>query len=237
MSRLFAEHSMLTGNMMTIVAASPRTGFNSRRPSVPSPPSSRRLSAAFPATPASQRSLLSGQLSSDPLSSTSSPRRLLPPLSVPYAVAATRRVRASSLGNENVASINGGYKHLTSPGSPTGKKVMSVASAALAKARSRSAQKENDAMVYLDGPQIYTCAQCRTHLTSHDDIISKSFHGRRGELCAEPARLGSYLLASFLKLASRPVRVFSFLCPPFQIFSALRNILFDVFHIRSCLPV
>lgn len=39
---------------------------------------------------------------------------------------------------------------------------------------------ENDAMVYLDGPQIYSCVQCRTHLTSHDDVISKSFHGRHG---------------------------------------------------------
>lgn len=35
-------------------------------------------------------------------------------------------------------------------------------------------------MVYLDGPQVYTCGNCRTHLTSHDDIISKSFHGRHG---------------------------------------------------------
>eukprot|EP00815_Leptocylindrus_aporus_P008210 CAMPEP_0116052288 /NCGR_PEP_ID=MMETSP0322-20121206/1486_1 /TAXON_ID=163516 /ORGANISM="Leptocylindrus danicus var. apora, Strain B651" /LENGTH=190 /DNA_ID=CAMNT_0003535199 /DNA_START=194 /DNA_END=766 /DNA_ORIENTATION=- len=33
---------------------------------------------------------------------------------------------------------------------------------------------------YLDGPQVYSCCQCRTHLTSHDDIISKSFHGRHG---------------------------------------------------------
>jgi Yippee zinc-binding/DNA-binding /Mis18, centromere assembly len=49
-----------------------------------------------------------------------------------------------------------------------------------AKAQSRDAQKINDAMVYLDGPQVYTCAQCRTHLTSHDDIISKSFHGKHG---------------------------------------------------------
>lgn len=49
-----------------------------------------------------------------------------------------------------------------------------------AHARCRDAQKANDAMVYLDGPQVYTCAQCRTHLTSHDDIISKSFHGRHG---------------------------------------------------------
>lgn len=45
---------------------------------------------------------------------------------------------------------------------------------------SRRALLENDAMVYLDGPQVYTCANCRTHLTSHDDIISKSFHGRNG---------------------------------------------------------
>jgi len=48
------------------------------------------------------------------------------------------------------------------------------------RAQSRSARKLNDSMVYLDGPQIYTCAQCRTHLTSHDEIISKSFHGRHG---------------------------------------------------------
>jgi hypothetical protein len=51
-----------------------------------------------------------------------------------------------------------------------------------AKALSRRALMENDALVYLDGPMVYTCGQCRTHLTSHDDIISKSFHGRRGEL-------------------------------------------------------
>jgi hypothetical protein len=48
-------------------------------------------------------------------------------------------------------------------------------------ALSKKAQLENDSMVYLDGPQVYTCGQCRTHLTSHDDIISKSFHGRKGE--------------------------------------------------------
>lgn len=48
----------------------------------------------------------------------------------------------------------------------------------------KNARKENDAMVYLDGPRIYTCGECRTHLTSHDEIISKSFHGRHGE-CQE----------------------------------------------------
>jgi hypothetical protein len=48
------------------------------------------------------------------------------------------------------------------------------------KAKSKDALRVNDSMVYLDGPQVYTCAQCRTHMTSHDDIISKSFHGRHG---------------------------------------------------------
>jgi len=47
-------------------------------------------------------------------------------------------------------------------------------------ARALSAMKENDSMVYLDGPRIYACGECRTHLTSHDEIISKSFHGRHG---------------------------------------------------------
>lgn len=42
------------------------------------------------------------------------------------------------------------------------------------------AKRENDSMVYIDGPQVYACSNCRTHLTSHDDIISKSFHGRHG---------------------------------------------------------
>jgi len=49
------------------------------------------------------------------------------------------------------------------------------------RALSKKALQENDALVYLDGPQVYTCGNCRTHLTSHDDIISKSFHGRHGK--------------------------------------------------------
>ena len=43
------------------------------------------------------------------------------------------------------------------------------------------ARKENDSMVYLDGPRIYTCGECRTHLMSHDEVISKSYHGRHAE--------------------------------------------------------
>lgn len=52
--------------------------------------------------------------------------------------------------------------------------------AVVAKEKARSARKLNDSMVYLDGPQIYACGHCRTHLTTHDEIISKSFHGRHG---------------------------------------------------------
>jgi len=33
---------------------------------------------------------------------------------------------------------------------------------------------------YLDGPRIFSCAECRTHLACYDEIISKSFHGRGG---------------------------------------------------------
>lgn len=57
------------------------------------------------------------------------------------------------------------------------------------------AKKENDSMIYIDGPQVYTCSHCRTHLTSHDDIISKSFHGRHGR---------AYLLAQCVNVVTGP---------------------------------
>lgn len=66
---------------------------------------------------------------------------------------------------------------MPSPRSASGRKILNDS---LTKARARDAQRVNDSMVYLDGAQVYSCAQCRTHLTSHDDIISKSFHGRNG---------------------------------------------------------
>mmetsp|Transcript_8111 Transcript_8111/g.16854 ORF Transcript_8111/g.16854 Transcript_8111/m.16854 type:complete len:308 (-) Transcript_8111:359-1282(-) len=94
-----------------------------------------------------------------------------------------RRRRASAGNNElqhNMSLASGGSAETekllpSSPLSPRGSLLDSVT-----RAQSRSARKLNDSLVYLDGPQIYTCAQCRTHLTSHDDIISKSFHGRHG---------------------------------------------------------
>uniref|UniRef100_A0A7S2RCE9 Protein yippee-like n=1 Tax=Mucochytrium quahogii TaxID=96639 RepID=A0A7S2RCE9_9STRA len=35
-------------------------------------------------------------------------------------------------------------------------------------------------LVQLDGPRVYSCSKCRTHLAHYDDIMSKSFHGRNG---------------------------------------------------------
>lgn len=84
----------------------------------------------------------------------------------PSPPAAKRRVRSQSWGHTMTLP----------PPSPTSRRsLLSVDSSA-----SKNAQKTNDSMVYLEGPQVYTCAHCRTHLTSHDDIISKSFHGRQG---------------------------------------------------------
>lgn len=59
-------------------------------------------------------------------------------------------------------------------------KTLRVVSPVVARAMSRHARHENDMMVYLEGPSIYACSECGTHLSSHDDIISKSFHGRHG---------------------------------------------------------
>mmetsp|Transcript_36415 Transcript_36415/g.56543 ORF Transcript_36415/g.56543 Transcript_36415/m.56543 type:complete len:301 (-) Transcript_36415:174-1076(-) len=74
-----------------------------------------------------------------------------------------------------------GEKMMSSPGTPGRASCKSLLGPSTAeKAQARAARKLNDSLVYLDGPQVYTCAQCRTHLTSHDEIISKSFHGRHG---------------------------------------------------------
>ncbi|KAK9700668.1 hypothetical protein K7432_012082 [Basidiobolus ranarum] len=35
--------------------------------------------------------------------------------------------------------------------------------------------------VFLDGETIYICSSCHTHIATHEDIISKSFHGRHGK--------------------------------------------------------
>jgi hypothetical protein len=128
-----------------------------------------------------QQSQLPGQLSSE-TPANNSPRSRMPSLPQLSNAHTPRRGRSSSIENENSMHTGATSFCAHSPRSPDGKRVMSDASASLAKARARTAQKENDSMVYLDGPQVYTCANCRTHLTSHDDIISKSFHGRHGKI-------------------------------------------------------
>lgn len=35
-------------------------------------------------------------------------------------------------------------------------------------------------LVQIQGPRVYSCSKCRTHLAMYDDIMSKSFHGRNG---------------------------------------------------------
>jgi hypothetical protein len=94
-----------------------------------------------------------------------------------------RRSSGSNAQHQHHMSLASGgptdsEKHLSSSPLPCRGSLLD----SVAKAQSRSARKLNDSLVYLDGPQIYTCAQCRTHLTSHDEIISKSFHGRHGKI-------------------------------------------------------
>lgn len=195
---LYAEPRMAVAaveNTLPGGGTSPRTGASSApvnhdsvsyRPprTALSPPMTQRHSLASGSS-LKQGSLLTGQLSTHSVSSR--PHMLVSPLHIGN-FGVSRRGRSSSFAGHEIA---GGYK-LSPSGTPTGKKVMSVASASLAKARARNAQKENDAMVYLDGQQVYTCAQCRTHLTSHDDIISKSFHGRNGEFAVVMREISSW---------------------------------------------
>ena len=147
-------------------ASSPRTGAATAPVSLPT---SSELTSITSRTP----SLLGSQLSSSSFQSSQSGGQNLS-ISLPSSPRSpiTRRRR-----------LHSGEHTMSSPGTPgrASRKPILNASTAMANAQSRSAQKFNDSLVYLDGPQIYTCAQCRTHLTSHDEIISKSFHGRKGE--------------------------------------------------------
>ena len=109
---------------------------------------------------------------------------------------AKRRFRFNSFLSGG--STSPGMDSHTSPGSASARSITEAASAPVsqlppaprttdkilseseAQQKSRQAQRINNAMVYLEGPVVYTCGECRTHLTSHDDIVSKSFHGRHG---------------------------------------------------------
>lgn len=183
LSRVEQQVEQISSTPVRVVQASPRTGASS---------------APFSTIP--ETTLLAPR-------QTSSSNQLAVPLapggrgSYSYSSSSSPRPRSVS-GETRQAMIDSPVSSPTTWGSrrtsesdamgtprgraPTRKNSLSDASVALAKEKARTAQKENDSMVYLDGPQVYTCAQCRTHLTSHDDIISKSFHGRHGKCGLRP---------------------------------------------------
>lgn len=163
---------------------------------------SRLLSPASPSSPHSRSNsgggiLLPSSLASPPLSAISvstasgslhsTPRSLLTPPAAMF-IRGSGRSRSSSRDTDSLGSpptsppfrsrkfvglsapLLSGMSNLS-----RGRKYSDAESAA-----AKAAQLKNDSMVYLEGPCVYACAQCRTHLTSHDDIISKSFHGRHG---------------------------------------------------------
>ena len=141
-------------------------------------PNSRRATVSSLVSPSPGASSVSSRRNPSLLIGQPSPPNYRHPTAPRSSSLVLRRRRASE--GQNDLALGGPAKseklYSSSPRSPCGSSLDSVA-----RAQSRSARKLNDSLVYLDGPQIYTCAQCRTHLTSHDDIISKSFHGRHGK--------------------------------------------------------
>mmetsp|Transcript_14315 Transcript_14315/g.23157 ORF Transcript_14315/g.23157 Transcript_14315/m.23157 type:complete len:303 (+) Transcript_14315:56-964(+) len=167
-------------------ARSPRTGSAAAPVSLPGSATSAMASQRSSSTSSTgSSSLLIGQISSLTEGSGSSPRSS-------SSLVVRRRRSSGDQRQSHRPTMNGTTSTSTNlhlPGSPGGRSLPSSKNNgstrsslmdSASKAQSRSAQKLNDSMVYLDGPQIYTCAQCRTHLTTHDEIISKSFHGRHG---------------------------------------------------------
>ena len=118
-----------------------------------------------------------------------------PRISSPLFSTPDDNTTSSSVLSSKSSTISNGAEGSVAGSSSTNKNTPTVASAAANhncsiedklqkdinnRALSTAAQIKTDAMVYLDGTQIYTCGQCRMHLTSHDDTISKSFNGIHG---------------------------------------------------------
>ena len=142
-------------------------------------PNSRRSTTSSLVSPSPGASSVSSRRNPSLLIGQPSPPNYRHPMAPRSSSLVARRRRLSEGHNDLTSGGPAESEKLysSSPLSPRGSLLDSVA-----RAQSRSARKLNDSLVYLDGPQIYTCAQCRTHLTSHDDIISKSFHGRHGKI-------------------------------------------------------
>ncbi len=72
--------------------------------------------------------------------------------------------------------------HCRGPGTvlrrPAGSRESLVVAGCLGRTRARRGEQQEDAMgrpfkQYLDGPRIYSCHSCRSHVADHDDIVSK----------------------------------------------------------------
>jgi hypothetical protein len=59
---------------------------------------------------------------------------------------------------------------------------------------------------YLSGPKIWSCERCGTHLTSHDDLVSKQFHGRHGRAYLFSHAYVTHSSSSGLLASSKPSR-------------------------------
>ncbi len=69
---------------------------------------------------------------------------------------------------------------LTRSGRSSGEEASSSSNETKSDSSPRPTAAKVDKTTYLHGPRVFACGKCRTHLSSHDDIISKSFHGRHG---------------------------------------------------------
>lgn len=56
-------------------------------------------------------------------------------------------------------------------------------------------EAEDENIVTFEGPGVYSCANCRTHLTHYQELMSKAFFGRYGR---------AYLFNSAVNLALGP---------------------------------
>mmetsp|Transcript_2135 Transcript_2135/g.3856 ORF Transcript_2135/g.3856 Transcript_2135/m.3856 type:complete len:340 (-) Transcript_2135:195-1214(-) len=159
--------------------ASPRTGASSAPVNtIPGAPTLSTIQQA--AESQATASLSSSSLSSSPSARGSASFRIHRPRAKSGDMASARMNSTLSPGTPRSRKSSDASDRMGTLKSAREKKSLNGSSVALAKQKAKTAQKVNDSMIYLDGPQVYTCAQCRTHLTSHDDIISKSFHGRHG---------------------------------------------------------
>mmetsp|Transcript_4100 Transcript_4100/g.4477 ORF Transcript_4100/g.4477 Transcript_4100/m.4477 type:complete len:376 (-) Transcript_4100:567-1694(-) len=136
------------------------------------------------------RSRSSGNVENSPNSSSVSPRPVLPSdsslnINLPSAHDSTAAAPQAASPRISSRRRRNGAKKYSSRSSAQryaedSQSLLEAEKFRAQQQKQREQMETEDSMVWLDGPLVYACGQCRTHLTSHDDIISKSFHGRHG---------------------------------------------------------